>query len=357
MSGLSVIEVYKSFGSTVALKGVSFEMERGEIVALLGPSGCGKSTLLMVVAGLEQPERGEVRWEGESLDGVPPHRRGFGMMFQDFALFPHKNVFDNIAFGLRMAGQTAESLRPRVEETLALVGLPGFGDRDVNTLSGGEAQRVALARALAPSPRLLMLDEPLGSVDRTLRERLVVDLRRILRESRQTALYVTHDQEEAFVIADRVALMNRGEIVQIGSPQEIYGHPNSLFVARFLGLTNLVPGVVEPVPDGDARPGGKQAGVQVRTPIGVFPLPGGQPGPVSALLRPDAVQIDGDLPCQITGKLSDVSFRGGQTQAAVQFGRTTLQFQFPAYIDLPPVGQPLTLGFHPEEAIQIFPPE
>jgi ABC-type Fe3+/spermidine/putrescine transport system ATPase subunit len=362
MSGLSVIDVTKRFGATTALNGVSFELARGEIVALLGPSGCGKSTLLMVIAGLEQPDGGEVRWEGQPLAGVPPHRRGFGMMFQDFALFPHKNVFDNVAFGLRMAGweaarKEAQRIRERVDEALALVGLPGFGGRDVNTLSGGEAQRVALARALAPAPRLLMLDEPLGSLDRTLRERLALDLRRILRDSRQTALYVTHDQNEAFVIADRVALMNRGEIVQAGAPQDIYRHPNSLFVARFLGLDNLIPGEIEPTPTEASAQGSNPAPLQVRTPIGVFPLPAGQPGPVTVLLRPDAVRIDASLPCQITGVIEDISFRGGQMQAALRLDQTTLAFQFPAYVDLPQAGSPLTLGFHPGEAIQIFPPD
>jgi len=195
-----------------------------------------------------------------------------------------------------------------------------------------------------------MLDEPLGSLDRTLRERLALDLRRILRDSRQTALYVTHDQNEAFVIADRVALMNKGEIVQAGTPQEIYRHPNSLFVARFLGLDNLVEGVVEPAT-------GQEAPYRVRTPIGVFPLQAGQPGPTTVLLRPDAVRIDAGLPGQITGIVEDISFRGGQVQASMRFGHATLDFQFPAYVDLPAVGSSLTLGFQPEEAVQTFPAE
>jgi ABC-type Fe3+/spermidine/putrescine transport system ATPase subunit len=344
MSGLQVTNVVKTFGTTIALRDVSFEMQAGEIVALLGPSGCGKSTLLMIVAGLEKPDRGEVRWDGQPVTHVPPHRRGFGMMFQDFALFPHKNVLDNVAFGLRMDGWDDARIRERVGETLALVGLPGFETRDVNTLSGGEAQRVALARALAPQPRLLMLDEPLGSVDRTLRERLVTDLRQILRESRQTALYVTHDQEEAFVIADRVALMDRGRIVQIGAPQEIYRRPNSLFVARFLGLDNLIPGVVEPGTDGH----------QVRTAVGVFPAPGAPAGEVTLLVRPDAVQLSDGLPCQVSGVLQDVSFRGGSVQARVEVNGQPLEFHFPAYVDLPRVGERITVGFEAEEALQVF---
>ena len=234
MSILSVTDISKSFGSTQALDTVSFEVDQGEIVALLGPSGCGKSTLLSIIAGLEAPDNGNVRWEGVSLEGTPPHLRGFGLMFQDFALFPHMNVYANVAFGLKMAHMTPGSVDTRVKEMLETVGLPNIGARDVNTLSGGEQQRVALARALAPHPRLLMLDEPLGSLDRNLRERLVVDLEAILHRLHQTAIYVTHDQEEAFAIADRIILMNAGRIEQMGTPEVIYHSPASVFVARFL---------------------------------------------------------------------------------------------------------------------------
>lgn len=338
------MNVTKTYGATTALDRVSLDLSPGEIVALLGPSGCGKSTLLMIIAGLEPPDSGEVFWEGRSLVDVPPHRRGFGMMFQDFALFPHRNVFENVAFGLKMDGRDPTTIRKRVGQTLALVGLPGFEPRDVNTLSGGEAQRVALARALAPEPSLLMLDEPLGSVDRTLRERLVLDLRRILRLGRQTALYVTHDQEEAFVVADRVMLMNEGRIVQTGTPQEIYLHPNSLFTARFLGLNNLIAGEVRD----------EAVGPQVVTVLGSFPVSTSARGPVTMLLRPDAVQLDPTLPCQITGIVRDISFRGGSLQAEVEAGGVSLLFEFPAYSELPPTGANIHLGFNPQEAIQVF---
>ncbi len=244
-SGLTLRDIHKSFGSKQALSGVSFQVLEGETVALLGPSGCGKSTLLGIIAGLESPDQGEVLWAGESLAATPAHQRGFGLMFQDFALFPHRDVFGNVAFGLQMAKWSSAQIELRVREVLELVGLPGFERRDVNTLSGGEAQRVALARSLAPGPRLLMLDEPLGSLDRTLRERLVIDLRQILRQSHQTAIYVTHDQEEAFIIADRVVVMNAGRVEQTGPAQEIYRQPAGVFVARFLGLNNLIPGEVE----------------------------------------------------------------------------------------------------------------
>jgi ABC-type Fe3+/spermidine/putrescine transport system ATPase subunit len=242
MAGLELFDIYKSFGATQAVRGVSFEVAEREIIALLGPSGCGKSTVLALIAGLETPDSGDVRWDGISLLDTPPHLRGFGLMFQDFALFPHMSVLDNVAYGLRMARLPPGQVPLRVAEMLELVGLPGFEGRDVNTLSGGEQQRVALARSLAPHPRLLMLDEPLGSLDRNLRERLVLDLRTILRRMQQTAIYVTHDQEEAFVLADRVAVMNAGRIEQMDTPQSVYRRPASAFVARFLGFTNLLPG-------------------------------------------------------------------------------------------------------------------
>jgi ABC-type Fe3+/spermidine/putrescine transport system ATPase subunit len=192
---LQIENITKRFGDKAALQGINFDVIDGEILAILGPSGCGKSTLLSIIAGLETPDQGTIGWQGVPILDTPTHRRGFGLMFQDYALFPHMNVFENIAFGLKMVGLQHDAIQARVSGTLELVGLTGFADRDVNTLSGGEQQRVALARALAPRPRLLMFDEPLGSVDRTLRERLLFDLHHISKDVNQTALYVTHDQK------------------------------------------------------------------------------------------------------------------------------------------------------------------
>ena len=247
-----------SFGAVTALAGVDLAVGAGETVAILGPSGCGKSTLLRAVAGLQPLNRGRVLWDGADLAGVPVHRRDFGLMFQDHALFTHRDVVANVAFGLRMQGAPAEARRARADEMLELVGLGGFGPRSVATLSGGEAQRVALARALAPEPRLLMLDEPLGSLDRRRRDELAAELRRVLSEVGVTVLHVTHDHDEAFAVADRVAVMLDGRMARIGAPAEVWRDPRRSDVARFLGHAN----VVEVGPDGtvpwgrlDADPG------------------------------------------------------------------------------------------------------
>jgi ABC-type Fe3+/spermidine/putrescine transport system ATPase subunit len=342
MPALSLDNIHKSFGKIQVLEGVSFEVEQGEIVAVLGPSGCGKSTLLAVIAGLETPDRGQVYWDSVPLAGMPPHQRGFGLMFQDFALFPHRDVFENVAFGLQMARIPKTKIEARVIEVLKLVGLPGFDRRDVNTLSGGEAQRVALARSLAPYPRLLMLDEPLGSLDRNLREHLVIELRRILRQSNQTAIYVTHDQEEAFVIADRVVVMNAGQVEQIGSPQHIYRQPESVFVARFLGLTNLIPGHID-------------IGMHtVETPIGAFPISGQFEGPVTVLLRPDSVNLNHEGPSHLAGTILQTSFRGEICRLTMEVNNLSLVFNLPSNANLPGSGDTAQISFDPAEAMRIL---
>jgi thiamine transport system ATP-binding protein len=211
----------------------------GETVTVLGPSGSGKTTLLRVVAGLQQPDRGRVLVDGEDLAGVPPHRRGIGLVFQDHALFPHRNVAENVGFGLRMRGRPPATIASRTAELLDLVGLSGFAQRSIGTLSGGEQQRVALARALAPEPRLLLLDEPLGSLDRRLRDRLLDDLGRLFDELTLTAVYVTHDQTEAFTLGRRVAVMRAGRVAQVASPDALWAGPLDEDVARFLGLANV----------------------------------------------------------------------------------------------------------------------
>jgi len=237
--GLEVSDVvvqYEADGRWLpAVDGVSFEVTPGEVLGLLGPSGCGKSTLLRAIAGLERLVRGAVSWDGADLAPVPVHRHGFGLMFQDGQLFPHRDVAGNVAFGLQMAGLNPAERAPRVRELLAMVGLEGFGRRQVATLSGGERQRVALARSLAPTPRLLLLDEPLSALDRALREQLAEDLARVLRETRTTAVFVTHDQDEAFAVADRIGVMFSGKLVQIGTATELHAEGIDPAVRAFLG--------------------------------------------------------------------------------------------------------------------------
>ena len=241
---LRVEDVSVRFAEAIALDGVTLEVARGEVLAVLGPSGSGKSTLLRVIAGLQRPDSGRVLLDGEDLTPVLPHRRGIGLVFQDHALFQHKDVAGNVAFGLRMRGDAPPEIARRVRELLDLVGLAGFERRSVATLSGGEQQRVALARALAPEPHVLLLDEPLGSLDRRLRDRLLVDLVTLFAELHVTALYVTHDQAEAFALGDRVAVMREGQVVQTETPDELWAHPADEDIARFLGLANVHDGTV-----------------------------------------------------------------------------------------------------------------
>jgi thiamine transport system ATP-binding protein len=241
---LRVEDVTVVFDGRRALDDASLEVSAGETMTVLGPSGSGKTTLLRVVAGLQAPDRGRVLLAGRDLAGVPPHRRGIGLVFQDHALFPHRDVAGNVSFGLRMRGDAPDAIAERTAVMLELVGLAGFERRSVGTLSGGEQQRVALARALAPAPRVLLLDEPLGSLDRRLRDRLLDDLARVFDEVDVTAVYVTHDQTEAFRLGDRVAVMRAGRVVQVATPDELWAQPLDEDVARFLGLANVTEGEI-----------------------------------------------------------------------------------------------------------------
>ena len=258
---LEISNIEKTYENAPLLRGVSFSVDSGETVCLLGRSGSGKSTLLRIIAGLESAERGQVLWEGEDVSSIPVHQRGFGLMFQDYALFPHRTVEQNVAFGLLMQNSDKEEMKKRTKEMLQLVHMESFASRKVTDLSGGEQQRIALARALAPRPKLLMLDEPLGALDKTLKQTLLDELREIIRSTRIPAIYVTHDQEEAYSIADRLVLLNNGRIEQTDSPEEIFRHPVSAWVASFLGLGNLI--------SADVISGAER---KVRTGIGEFIL-------------------------------------------------------------------------------------
>jgi thiamine transport system ATP-binding protein len=343
---LELRAISKAFDGKRALDGVSFTVAESEIVALLGPSGAGKSTLLNVVAGLEMPDGGQVLWKGEDLARTPPHARNFGLMFQDYALFPHRDVAGNVGFGLEMAGLDEAARAARVDEMLKLVGLDGFASREVGGLSGGEQQRVALARALAPRPRLLMLDEPLGSLDRALRARLLDELAAILRTSGQTSLYVTHDQEEAYAVADRIVLLNAGRIAQIGAPEDLYRRPASAFVAEFLGLANLFTGEVVEL-------GKKRV---ARGPLGDFPVPSDTPlGPAYLLLRPDRLRLDGKAPQSLSAVVLGRHFRGNTTLVEVEAAGERLSFEVISVDQLPEEGERVDLRFDPAEALQVLP--
>jgi ABC-type Fe3+/spermidine/putrescine transport system ATPase subunit len=341
---LRITNIFKAFADKQVLAGITFDIHSGEIVALLGPSGCGKSTLLSIIAGIENQDDGKIYWMGAAIDHVPPHRRGFGLMFQDNVLFPHLNVFENVAFGLKMSGMEKDRILVKVSDTLKLVGLKGLENRDVNSLSGGEQQRVALARALAPQPGLLMLDEPLGSIDRSLRERLMSELRRILRQMQQTAIYVTHDQEEAFAISDRIVLMRQGKVEQIGKPEEVYRRPATLFTARFLGLTNLIPGI--------ARAENNQHFVD--TSLGSFPISKPLLGTVTVLIRPESALLNGHIGVLLQGKLVEKTFRGNLCRVKISINGTLLEFNFLSNSDLPNEGEDIQLSLNPQDPIIVF---
>mgnify|MGYP005838348969 CR=1 FL=1 len=357
MSLLEVRHLTKYYDHERFPDDISFAVNEGEIVCLLGPSGCGKTTLLRIIAGLETADAGQVLFAGRDIRNVPVHRRNFGLMFQDYALFPHQNVFENVAFGLRMMHLTRTEIEVRVKEMLELVGMSGFEQRDVNLLSGGEQQRVALARSLAPRPRLLMLDEPLGSLDRTLRERLMNELRTILKSIGVTALYVTHDQEEAFALADRIVIINHGRKVQEGTPQDVYQHPATEFVARFLGLTNLLPGKVVGM-DGHH--------MIVETTIGNLriskPATSNQQLETSVivLLRPEAASLIEGPPASehITGTLMECSFRGVYYRLVIRHTRGQyLNLTIPASgVTPPPPGTTVSLSLR-SEAISLLVPD
>jgi spermidine/putrescine transport system ATP-binding protein len=239
---LEVHHIFKTYDGKPLLNDISFKVDIGETVCLLGASGSGKSTLLRIIAGLEDTDAGFISFNDMDLTSTPPHLRDFGLVFQDYALFPHLTVNENVAFGLKMRRLPQDEINQRVANSLEMVNLSGFGNRHVTDLSGGEQQRVALARALATRPRLLMFDEPLGALDRTLREDLSNELRVILHQTNIPSIYVTHDEEEAFAIADRILILHSGEIIREGTPADVWANPGSAFVAQFLGLGNVMEG-------------------------------------------------------------------------------------------------------------------
>jgi spermidine/putrescine transport system ATP-binding protein len=306
---LEVHHIFKTYEGKPLLEGISFTVEEGETVCLLGASGSGKSTLLRIIAGLEDSESGFISFDGVDLTSTPPHLRDFGLVFQDYALFPHLNVFDNVAFGLRMRRVDENEIAVRVASSLELVNLQGFETRRVTDLSGGEQQRVALARALATRPRLLMFDEPLGALDRTLREDLLNELRSILHQTNIPAIYVTHDQEEAFAIADRILILHDTKIVREGTPSDVWANPGSAFVAKFLGMGTVFDGVVREKQNGEWKVY-PEHGRRVESGIGEFTIScaheHSRGEKVHLLARPFSAESDANV---VQGVISDVIFQ------------------------------------------------
>jgi spermidine/putrescine transport system ATP-binding protein len=304
-AGIQLRTVIKRYGAHVALQGLDLEISDGEFFCLLGPSGCGKTTTLNLIGGFVAPTSGEIWIQGRRIDQLPPHKRPVNTVFQSYALFPHMNVHENVRFGLKMDKVAKAESTERVEHSLALVGLESFADRMPAQLSGGQQQRVAVARALVKRPAVLLLDEPLGALDLKLRQRLQIELTQIHRDVGTTFVYVTHDQEEAMSMADRIAVMSDGRIEQLGTPTEIYKHPASRFVADFIGDSNFfaatVTGDVATLADGTSMPC----------------LPG-RSGPATLMVRPESIRLEAGG--ALAGTVVHTSFLGSYVRVAVETG-------------------------------------
>ncbi|MEU8266188.1 ABC transporter ATP-binding protein [Sphaerisporangium sp. NPDC049002] len=313
-----VVKEYLAHGEVVqAVKGVSLSIAEGEFFSMLGPSGCGKTTTMRMIAGFEDPSRGAVRLQGQDVTDVPPNKRDVNMVFQSYALFPHMNVWENVAFGLRRKRVPDPEIKRRVGEMLEIVDLTGREKRRPREMSGGQQQRVALARALVNNPRALLLDEPLGALDLKLRQAMQIELKRIQREVGITFVYVTHDQNEALTMSDRIAVMNDGLVEQLAGPREIYERPATKFVAGFIGTSNLLSGTAEAVSDGTAtiRIGDRD---RVLVPVADGTLKGGA---VEVTVRPEKIRISHDEPgadlSAVRGTVAEVVYLGTYNSYAV----------------------------------------
>lgn len=345
---LEVNNLSNQYDGKALLQDVNFSLEQGEILCLLGPSGSGKTTLLRIIAGLETEISGELRFCGHDISGVPPHKRSFGMMFQEYALFPHKTVWQNVAFGLEMQGAAKVDRDKKIKEMLELVGLSGFEQRTINELSGGERQRVALARSLAPEPKLLLLDEPLGSLDRTLRDRLTREIRMILKTLGVTAVFVTHDQAEAFSVADKIAVLHTGNLLQFSTPEEIYRRPANSIVARFLGFQNFIRGTVSEKNIFQSSLGKFQLTSQIMPP---------QPH-ANLLIRPDGarlISIKEEAPGanSIRGTVTSRQFQGSSYSIIIKTSEHLLTFDLPLDPQPPEKGCKIELSLLPSALVLI----
>ncbi|AFK17763.1 ABC transporter ATP-binding protein [Haloferax mediterranei ATCC 33500] len=357
---LELDDVSKRYGTATALDSVSLSVGEGEFFTLVGPSGCGKTTTLRCIAGFESPTEGAVRFDGESMAGVPPESRGVGVVFQNYALFPHLTVGENVAYGLRFTDPPGGATRDeRVAELLELVDLSGFEDRDPDSLSGGQQQRVALARALAPGPDLLLLDEPMSALDARLRDRLRRQVKRIQSELGVTTVYVTHDQSEALAVSDRVAVLNRGRVEQVGNPRDVYHRPQTRFVAEFVGENNVLDAVVESRPE--------TGGLRVGTEDQVFTLSEGgrtfgeslspstsdaAPGEsITFCVRPEALRV-GAGQNRIRGTIVDAEFQGATTRIRLDWSGTEVSVTIDDDTERGDgrfeLGSELEVGFNPD---------
>ena len=302
--------VTKEFDDVKAVDDLSLEIERGSFFALLGPSGCGKTTTLRMIGGFEEPTEGTIYLGDEPVSGKPPYKRDVNTVFQSYALFPHLTIFENVAFGLRRRGVRGNDVRGRVLDILKLVGLEGLEKRKPRQLSGGQQQRVALARALVNKPRVLLLDEPLGALDLKLRKQMQLELKAIQNDVGITFIHVTHDQDEAMTMADRIAIMNAGKIEQLGAPTDLYERPQTAFVASFLGISNLLPGTV--LGPGRVR---LEDGTEVRVPEAIL---NGRNGKVAVGVRPEKIRLGHGEENKLTGRLFETAYVGVATQYVLE---------------------------------------
>ena len=314
-----VVKEFHSRGEVVAaVRGIDLQIREGEFFSLLGPSGCGKTTTMRMIAGFEEPTSGSIRLQGQDVTGIAPNKRDVNMVFQSYALFPHMSVFENVAFGLRRKHVAKPEITRRVGEMLDIVDLAGRGERRPRELSGGQQQRVALARALVNSPRALLLDEPLGALDLKLRQAMQVELKRIQREVGITFVYVTHDQNEALTMSDRIAVMNDGIIEHLGSPREIYEHPKTRFVAGFIGTSNLLTGTVARV-DGDRAVIELNQDERIIVPVHEVSVHTGQA--LELTVRPEKIELSAAAPsgagCRLRGTVTEVVYLGTSTNFSV----------------------------------------
>jgi putative spermidine/putrescine transport system ATP-binding protein len=343
MGFLELINVHKTFGSVPVVEDFDVKVDRGEFVALLGPSGCGKTTTLRMVAGFVTPTSGRIQIAGLDITHQPANQRNVGMVFQSYALFPNMTVADNIAFGLKIRHVPEDRVRGKVDDLLALIHLPDKGRQYPHQLSGGQQQRVALARALAIEPQVLLLDEPLSALDAKIRVELRAEIRRIQRQMGITTLYVTHDQEEAMSLSDRVVVMSHGRIEQVGTPSEIYDRPQTVFVGSFVGTLNSLPCVVV-----NATRGQLTFGDQPVTVASAIPVPDGSP--VSLMLRPEELTLHANGAAnQLSGTVEAVSFLGSVIRVAVNLGEVTATVDLfnERSLEMPQVGRACTVSFPP----------